>query len=180
MDEKKTKGRMDVNKDCSIQVIEEELNWLTHYIEFRFKKYFKQDGGVEEPEVPSLQGKECYYTSKMKELNDNLSRMIILIALAPHIKPALLDVFFTKNESLDRVFTEFGGVKGDKFSGFIPTAETAAFIIAGSDLGIRMELQKRLDDHHALYRKNILFLGQTNYNESLWAGELIISEEFLT
>jgi len=54
-------------------------------------------------------------------------RLVFLLALAPHVKPQLLDVFFEANDALRRGYTEFGGVKGQLHNGFLPTLETALF-----------------------------------------------------
>ena len=172
---------MDLIYKPSIQIIEKEFEWLTAFISFRFEDYFQQNVEAVKPITPDLTDNDSYYSQVLKEFDfDETVRLLILIALAPHIKPGLLDVFFTKNERLDRVFTEFGGVKGDKFSGFVPTAETAAFIIAGGSLEKRFLLQQCLDESHYLYKNNILDLGQSTGHEPFWSGELVISKEFLT
>jgi hypothetical protein len=172
---------MDLEFEPSIEVIENEFNWLSAFISFRFVDYFQQEKEAQKPTAPDLSQDKSYYSNVLSEFDyDETARMLILIALVPHVKPNVLDVFFTKNESLDRIFTEFGGIKGEKFSGFVPTAETAAFIIAGASLENRIKLQRCLDESHDLYKKNILTLGQTVGNEPIWSGELVISKEFLT
>ena len=60
-------------------------------------------------------------------------RVIVMLALMPHIKPQALDTIFLQNGALDRQFTQFGGWKGLSHGGFLPTGETAVFIIAGDD-----------------------------------------------
>ena len=42
--------------------------------------------------------------------------------------------FLCKNKDFDRQYTEFGGWKGRSHRGFLPTGETASFIIAGEDI----------------------------------------------
>lgn len=181
MDAKTTTSRMDLKYKPSIEVIEKEFEWLTAFISFRFEVFFEQSVNAVRPTAPDLFENESFYARVLADFEfDEMVRLLILVALAPHIKPGLLDVFFTKNELLDRVFTEFGGVKGDKFSGFVPTAETAAFIIAGGSLDKRFLLQQCLDENHDLYKKNILDLGQSIGHEPFWSGELVISKEFLT
>ena len=41
-----------------------------------------------------------------------------MLALAPFIKPQILDVFFRKNPATERGYTEFGGLKGNTHGGF--------------------------------------------------------------
>ncbi|MFZ2406907.1 MAG: hypothetical protein WAW41_17360, partial [Methylobacter sp.] len=44
-------------------------------------------------------------------------RLLLMLAIIPHIQPHLLDVFFSANKALGRGYTEFGGVKGNRHSG---------------------------------------------------------------
>lgn len=172
---------MEIAFNSSIETLNGELAWLNNVISFRFSEYFKQPEQISFPEAPDLQNDESYYATAIRQLEiTDTSRLLILIALAPHLRPAIFDMFFTKNEQFDRVFAEFGGLKGEKHSGFVPTGETAAFIIAGDDLDRRFELQRCFDESHVLYQENILSLGFTNAYEPMWGGELIISQEFLT
>ncbi len=172
---------MEIAFNSSIETLNGELAWLKNVISFRFSEYFKHPEQIPFPEAPDLQNDESYYATAIRQLEiTDTSRLLILIALAPHLRPAIFDMFFTKNEQFDRVFAEFGGLKGEKHSGFVPTGETAAFIIAGDDLDRRFELQRCFDESHVLYRENILSLGFTNVYEPMWGGELIISQEFLT
>ena len=63
---------------------------------------------------------------------------------------------------------------------FLPTGETSAFIIAGSDLIRRFELYKCFEEEHVLAQQNIISIGFTNEHEPIWSGELIASKEFLS
>ncbi|HAW20478.1 MAG TPA: AAA family ATPase, partial [Flavobacteriales bacterium] len=172
---------MEIAFNSSIETLDKELAWLNSVISYRFAEYFKHPEQTPFPEAPNLEDDQSYYAAAIRNLNiTDTSRLLILIALAPHLRPAIFDMFFTKNEQFDRVFAEFGGLKGEKHSGFVPTGETAAFIIAGDNLERRFELQRSFDESHVLYRENILSLGFTNAYEPMWGGELIISQEFLT
>lgn len=178
MDEEKTTSRMDLKP--SLQTIENEINWLEQVIDFRFDEYFRQEREVAYPTAPVLDD-DSYYSSLINNNDFGLhERLLIIITLVPHIKPTVLDTFYTKNANIDRVYTEFGGIKGDKHGGIIPTAQTAAFIIAGEDLELRMQIQNHLRDESPLAKLNILRVGHTVDHEPVWGGELIISEEFLT
>src|SRR6185369_6368265 len=52
-------------------------------------------------------------------------RLVVLLALIPHVRPQLLDVLWSRNDVTQRGFTEFGGMQGLTHGGFIPTGETA-------------------------------------------------------
>ena len=75
-------------------------------------------------------------------------RVVVMLALMPHIKPQALDTFFLQNGTLDRQFTQFGGWKGLSHGGFLPTGETAAFIIAGDDTIKRCDVVRMFQRNH--------------------------------
>ena len=180
VDGQRINGRLDMKLIDSIATLDREIHWLENMINYRIAIYFHQNEAAILPESPDLSADESYYAQVVREhgLNEQ-ERLIILTALVPHCRPSVLDVFFAKNDRSDRVYTEFGGIKGAKHSGFIPTGETAAFIIAGRSLQERFDLLPVFDTEHALYKENILSIGHTNNNEPLWSGELIVSQEFL-
>ena len=104
---------MEIAFNSSIETLNGELAWLNNVISFRFSEYFKQPEQISFPEAPDLQNDESYYATAIRQLEiTDTSRLLILIALAPHLRPAIFDMFFTKNEQFDRVFAEFGGLKG--------------------------------------------------------------------
>ncbi|MFO1430277.1 MAG: ATP-binding protein [Candidatus Competibacteraceae bacterium] len=97
----------------------------------------------------------------------------------PHIRPQLLDVFFLKNKTFDRRFTEFGGVRHGPDGDFVPTGETLAFILAANDLEIRFALQALFDRDHFFVRHHILRLVPSSEDEPLLKAPLRLSEEYL-
>jgi adenylate kinase family enzyme len=99
--------------------------------------------------------------------------------LAQHVQPQLLDIFFTKNSDYNREFTEFGGVKGKIHNGFIPTGETAVFILSGNSLEHRFRVLEILDSDHFFFKKAILTLEHTEPNEPFFTGILNLSIEYL-
>lgn len=83
-------------------------------------------------------------------------RIVLILTLLPHIRPQALDTFFIQNKNFDRSFTEFGGWKAKTHGGFLPTCETAVFILAGMDLAKRFEIIKLFEREHFFARKDIL------------------------
>ena len=172
---------MDLILNNSLPTLARELDWLEDTISFRLKDYFEQVVGDELPFMPDLKKDDSYYAQFSRHHGlAQIERLVMIIALAPHLKPSIFDIFFTKNKQYDRYYSEFGGIKGDKHNGFLPTGETAAFIIAGSDLNRRFELYKCFEEEHLLVQQNIISLGFTNDHEPIWSGELIVSKEFLS
>ena len=103
-----------------------------------------------------------------------------MLALMPHVCPQILDIFFVQNKNFDRPYTEFGGWKGLSHSGFLPTGETVAFILAGEDTEKRKEVTRLFRKDSWLYTKNILRLEGAGEGEPFLSGQLRVSEEFLS
>lgn len=106
-------------------------------------------------------------------------RLLLVMALVPHVQPHLLDVFFSVNRSLGRGYTEFGGIKATRHSGFLPTIETVLFLLAGNDLAQRFRLYYLFTTEHILQAHNIIHIDQAPGSEPWTAGTIGISEEYV-
>lgn len=175
---------MDVNIITqNAKTLYNEMQWLALVIDTRMKLYWKQPcnyNHVTEVIPPDLQNDESQYASIVKHYQfDSYERIVLLLACAPHIQPQLLDVFFVKNSDYDRGFTEFGGVKGQNHGGFIPTGETAAFVLASNDFDTRFKLLNLFSEEHPFKRFGILSLLSPPANEPYLSGILSLSTEYL-
>ena len=83
-------------------------------------------------------------------------RLVLILALLPHIQPHVLDTFLLNNQETARGFTEFGGWKGKGHSGFLPTCETAVFILAGENLARRFEVMNLFQPDHYLSKQQVI------------------------
>jgi AAA+ superfamily predicted ATPase len=172
--------------------LEKDFTWLSQVIELRFKHYFKGEDGSGEifliappvhpsAEAPYLQFLEEQQRHGRENEYDVISadeilfarRLIVLLALAPHLKPAILDVFFTKNSATNRGCTEFGGLAYEKYGGFLPTGETALFLLAGDDL------KKRLQFSDFLTKEKAVYLDDQPPGAPVMSGRLCIYPEYL-
>jgi adenylate kinase family enzyme len=107
-------------------------------------------------------------------------QIVIMLALMPHIRPQILDIFFIQNKNIDRQYTEFGGWKGISHGGFLPTGETASFILAGEDMEKKKSVIRMFQKNHWFYTQNILRVEGAGEGEPFLSGQLQISEEFLS
>lgn len=166
------------------QTLYAEMQWLAKLIELRMKLYWNETVGhqsLEELPPPDLSADASPYANLLKQHALSFrERVVLLLALAPHIQPQLLDVFFVKNANYDRGFTEFGGIKGQNHGGFIPTGETAAFVLAVNDFEKRFELFSIFSDEHVFRKLNILQLQTPLGNEPFFSGVITMSPEYLT
>ena len=165
-----------------IHRLEAELLWFGRVLETRIQCYFGQEctyHDIDEIEPPVITD-QSNYGKVITENQMNLEeRIVFLLALIPHIRPQVLDMLFIQNKNFDRPFTEFGGWKGTTHSGFLPTGQTAAFIIAGSDLDKRFRVNKLFEKEHFFASRNILKLENNGDNEPFLSGKLVISNEYL-
>ena len=169
--------------DLNALSLANELDWLEVVISRRFAIYFKQgdiNNEIDSIKPPDLSFDFSVFANTVKTLKFNFEeRLIVILSLAPHLRPQLLDVFFTKNATFDRGFSEFGGLKGDNFGGFLPTGETAAFILGGNNINSRIKLFEIFDSSHKFYRKKILRLDISKDNEPKLSGALVLDQDYL-
>ncbi len=165
-------------------ILHQEMAWFQQVVDLRMKKYFAEDGSATLPDQlppPQLKGNGAVYAQIVQHYNMNTTeRLVLLLALIPHICPQLLDVFFTKNATYDRGFTEFGGIKGQHHGGFLPTGETAAFLAAASSLEQRFRLIELFSPDHFFAKHSILKLVPSHAEEPLLSGTLSLYPEYLS
>jgi hypothetical protein len=163
--------------------LEADLEWFARVLDARLTAYFGGDGPRRDPrelEPPSLEGRQSHYADFLRRHEvPPLTRLVILLALVPHVRPQLLDVLWTKNEATQRGFTEFGGAHGTSHGGFVPTGETAVFLLAGDDLEARFEAMRLFDGDHFLARQHVLHLTAASSGEPQLSGILTLSREYL-
>jgi hypothetical protein len=163
-----------------VQALGLELDWLTQVLNRRLEQHFQQlscdlDDVPPPPELPA----DSELARWVGEMNLGAAeRLLLALALVPHVRPAALDLLFMRNQNLDRGFTEFGGVKSQAHGGFLPTGETAAFVIAGEVLGSRIHLLDCFDPQHPLARHG-LRLEMPPPGEPRLAGALVLGNEAL-
>ncbi len=170
---------MEADLNRHTEFIELEMSWLSQLIDLRIKTYFQTEENlppfqsVIPPELPEA----CrYHQTLIASQCTWLDRMILVLCLAPHVKPQVLDPFFMKNKNLDRGFTEFGGVKGENHGGFLPTVETASFLFGGEDAVQRQLVLRALQPDGPLRKSGLVKVGSNNGEEPKTASLLFIED----
>jgi hypothetical protein len=186
MDEKNDSGGMvetiDILKE-NTDVIQQEFNWFDEVVNVRLKLYFGHESSSEtiwDIEPPNYKGKAGYYAEFIKHYQCSAAeRLLLMLALAPHTRPQMLDVFSVKNSTYDKGFSEFGGLKGNTHGGFLSTGETAVFLLAGDDLYTRMKALELFDSRHYFSSHQILQLNDPAPNEPFLSGSLTLSQDYI-
>lgn len=175
---------------AAAQVLGQELDWLVQVIGWRFQRYFgtaKDPAGpaaARMPPPPRLPkptpGGSAWAALLQQQRATPAERLALVLAVAPHLRPQALDVFFTRNHTFDKPFAEFGAAAGtgaadaaDGAAGvFQPSGQTLAFLLAGDDLVARLALLPLLAPGHWLAAQDLLRLAPTEPGTPLLRGAL--------
>lgn len=167
-----------------IDLLEKEMTWFAAVLDHQFKAYFNPEeeaapiSAIAPPDLSS--GDSPYAELVITHALGYRERVAVMLALMPHIKPQMLDIFFTRNAHFDRGFTEFGGQAGKSHNGFLPTGETLNFILHKGSISGRLEVMEMFSHRHVFAQKDILRLERTDRHEPYLSGKLLMSEEFLS
>ena len=173
---------LEVNME---ETLKNEINWCRQIIDLRFEQYFcSEDDERKTLDVLLCPPPELDTHSPYGEIVTRMQlgfdeRLVLTLALLPHLCPQALDSFFLNNKLLGRPYTEFGGWHGKSHSGFLPTCETALFLIAGDDLTRRLQVMRIFDTDHKLVTEHILQLEYGEPGEPRNSAALRISSEYL-
>jgi AAA+ superfamily predicted ATPase len=108
---------------------------------------------------------------------DEESRLLVLLALAPWIKPDFFDRILQQVLPGANDHPEVGGVRGRQHRGFIPTGDTALFLLAGDDLDARARWQTLLCGDHPLVQKAVVYLEEAPDGDPPMSGRLTLDNE---
>ena len=76
-------------------------------------------------------------------------------------------------------FPEIGGARDAENRAFLPTGETALFLLAGDDLEQRFAVQRILTADHWFAQENILRLEPAREGQPYWSGRLLLDPEYI-
>lgn len=166
-------------------VLDKEICWCRQIIDARFEQYFSAADDerkmiqVQAILPPELDDDSPYAQLVLQNELNFEERFILALSLLPHLCPQALDSFFLNNKVLGRPYTEFGGWHGKSHSGFLPTCETALFLLAGDHLGQRIHLMRLFESDSKLISNHILQLEYGEPGEPKASAALRISSEYL-
>jgi len=166
-------------------VLDNEIRWCRQIIDARFEQYFSAEDDerkliqVQDILPPELDDDSPYSQLVLQNELDFDERFVVVLSLLPHFCPQALDSFFLNNKVLGRPYTEFGGWHSKSHSGFLPTCETALFLLAGDNLGRRIQLMRLFESDQKLIQSRILQLEYGEPGEPRNSAALRISSEYL-
>lgn len=165
------------------QVLHDEMQWLSEVITTRLALFFGDEcayRNIAEITPPEFRTPESTYANFIIQNDLNIAeRFVLALSLAPHIQPEVLDKLYLKNATYDKGFSQFGGWYDKGYTGFIPTIETAFFLLSHGDLSIRFELQQLFDGEHFFIKTGVLTPEAIYKNTPLWSRVLRMSQEYV-
>lgn len=112
------------------------------------------------------------------ELNNN-ELIVLMLALAPHLQIDIFDQIIQPYMAESGNFQQVGGVRSNTGRNFLPTGQTAAFIIAGNDLEKTLEVAALFRHEHLFGVHHILVLDNVTGGEPMLSGRIILHDEYI-
>ncbi len=163
--------------------IEDFIPYFNRVVETRMALHFDQEPGfasILDIPLPDFEGSPHPFFSYINQNQlPQEAIIIILLALIPHIFPDHLDDIIQQTLPEPGEFPQLGGVRGKNFRGFLPTGETALFILAGIDLDKRFQAYKFFHPEGLLSKKRIIWLEDVPEGEPVMSGKIILSQEYI-
>ncbi|SEN77231.1 ATPase family associated with various cellular activities (AAA) [Duganella sp. CF517] len=166
--------------------LEREIAWFTRLLNQRIETYFAHEDtamGQTAPTPPDVSDDPSLYAQTVRESGaGGMSpdeRVVLLLALLPSLRPQTLDLLLTRNKLIDSIFTEFGGLRGQTHNGFLPTCETALFILAGDDQLRRFELMRMFEPDHFFAQKNMVCMLPPEHGEPMPRAAIVAEPTYL-
>ena len=160
-----------------------ELDWLFRVLDTRIKLHFDEECAyrdIFELTPPPIESEQSSFARFVQHYRFNdAERLVFILALTPYVRPQLLDVLFTKNSVSNRDFTEFGGRSSGNGGGFLPSAETALFLLAGNDLSRRFSFHYLFDADHVFAEHGIVNLEKFQSGKPHLNGVLTVNREIV-
>ncbi|MEZ4873942.1 MAG: ATP-binding protein [Flavobacteriaceae bacterium] len=172
---------METNNGYSLLL--NEMDWLARVIDQSIRSYLLQEGHQNhwhDIPLPDLSEAEGSFAEALTNWNVNtVERLALALAMAPHLKPEVLDIFFGKNKLYDRGFTEFGGVVDENHSGFLPTVQTLLFLATATSPEYYDGISGIFENNHVFMREQVLVLGDTEPHIPRFNGVLGINKRWM-
>jgi len=165
--------------------LERELAWFAAVVSTRLRLHFSPSepgpASVLDLLPPDLSASASEYARFVQHYDLSFAeRLAVVLCLVPHVRPQLLDPFLARSTVTDRRCSEFGGFTERGDGEFLPTGETLAFLLAGSDLAHRFQAQLLFEPQHIFAKHRILKPMQPASEVPLMKAPLALSDDLLS
>ncbi len=168
--------------DTNAPNLQHAFAYIEKVFRIRCNLHFKKDTASEAETLPQLAyyGDQSPFSSFIEKHQPTFDEyVVLLLALTPHLRPNFLDCLIKDILPATGEFPEIGGTRDNETRVFIPTGETAVFLLAGDDLDRRFEVQQLFTGEHWFAQKNILRLAPAKEGEPLLSGRLFLNRDYI-
>jgi hypothetical protein len=138
--------------------LEHAFTLFERTLEARLRAHFHVSAPEEErsapPESPPPDDLTPYGRFVREYNLDAESQLLVLLAFAPSLRPDFFDRILQKVTPGAGDYPQFGGLRGRQHRGFLPTGDTALFLLA---VEARARWQTLLSGDHPLVQKGIVY-----------------------
>lgn len=151
-------------------------------LEHRLRGYLQPDVDAGAPipafDPPAAHDDALYSLVVREQRLDRESQLLLLLALAPSLRPDFFDRLLQKVLPGAGDYPQCGGVRGRQHRGFLPTGDTALFLLAGDDLEARARWHTLLCGDHPLVQKGIVYLEEPMDGDPPMSGRLTLDSDY--
>ncbi len=163
--------------------LENDLFWIQKVIEYQLgliegedKQRFEEENGF----LPSLPSSNSYYGKFILENKlTPIERGLLIIGLAIYYRPLVFNELLKIARNNQMGDSRIGGVINNTQMYFIPTGETAIFLLTNGSLKERMMVLDVLNPQHWLFEKSILSFDFNEYNLPLSYYPFSLTKDYL-
>jgi len=164
--------------------LHEEIHWLQNVINQVISSYLQHEEAEDihwtDITMPDLSEVNSPFANTVREWDlNNLERVVLALAMTPHILPEALDIFFGQNKIYNRGFTEFGGVIDKNHSGFLPTGQTLLFLTTALNPEWRLEVFSIFENEHIFQQEQVVQMEPVEGYLPKYNGVLSLNHRWL-
>ena len=156
-----------------------QLEGLKAYVKLRLEDFFAEESTFDETSSLSFINQQIFEKALGLDQLTEAECLLLLIALAPHCQPDFFDKIIVQKIPQAGDFPQIGGTRGKQFRGFLPTGQTAIFLLVGDDPEQQVAVRQLFSADHFFAKKNILWLEDVQEGEPQLSGRIILSQEYV-
>jgi ATPase family associated with various cellular activities (AAA) len=162
-----------------------ELRYLEDLIRYRIESVLYPAAASVEPPMPSYDqwelpiGKFILNYNKANTPLTEIEAKLLLIALVDHVQPDLFDHSINGVLKGEADFPMIGGARGKNFRGFIPTGQTAIFLLDENNWHHDLSNHRLFWADQFFVKNKILWLGDVEQGEPALSGKIILSQDYV-
>lgn len=157
-----------------------DLEWLNQLISTRVLQYVDKTNEIEIPSLFEIdkQSDDAYSKLIVDNQLQLVDRTIFLLGLATHVQPDVFHDLISSKIGVQLKYPSFGGVLDNQTNTFIPTVQTALFLLAGNDYYQQQQYYKKIKQS-LLLRYQIVELNDVSTQQTVFGQVLSMTRSYV-